>query len=241
MRLDKMLAHAGYGTRKEVKKLIKSGAISVQGQVVSDPGYNVDPAQDLVTYLDDPIHYQKYYYVMLHKPAGLVSAKHDNVYETVVEWVDLDYHHVDLFPVGRLDVDTTGLLLLTNHGQLAHQLLAPKHEVVKCYQAWVDGLVTEDDIDRFQEGLDLGDFVSLPAELRIIEVDSQQEATFIEVDVMEGKFHQVKRMFDAIDKPVLALKRLSMGPLWLDETLAEGDYRELTAAEMDLLRPYGLE
>lgn len=241
MRLDKLLAHSGYGTRKQVKKLISSGAIQVNGQTAKKAGLEVNPRKDEVTYLNEPVHYQKYYYIMLNKPAGIISATQDYEYETVIDWVELDYHHVDLFPVGRLDIDTTGLLLLTNHGQLAHQLLSPRKEVPKVYQATIRGIVTQEDIDRFAQGLDLGDFTSKPAKLEILAVDEPTRKSEIQVEIMEGKFHQVKRMFEAVGKEVMTLTRLSMGPLHLDDQLEEGAYRELTEEEMSSLEPYGLE
>ncbi|MGX7091240.1 pseudouridine synthase [Hutsoniella sourekii] len=235
MRLDKLLAHAGLGTRKEVKKLITAGEIAVNGETIKKPGFLVDSQADQVTHLNYPVNYQEYYYVMLNKPDGLVSATQDNVYETVVEWVELDYHHVDLFPVGRLDVDTTGLLLLTNDGQLAHQLTSPKKQVPKTYWALVEGQVDEAVIQAFNKGMDLGDFQTLPAELEVQEQDRHTNQSQVLVTIYEGKFHQVKRMFEKCDCKVLELHRLSMGSLVLDEQLDLGDYRELTPEELELL------
>ena len=240
MRLDKFLADTGFGTRKEVKKVISQGAIAVNDETMKKPNVQVDPYKDKVTYLGEPIHYQAYYYVMLNKPDGIISATEDRHYETVIDWVALDYEHVDLFPVGRLDIDTTGLLLLTNNGQLAHQLLSPKKDVPKTYYALIDGIVTEDDVIAFSKGLDLGDFTTKPAELEVHEVDEDNQQTAIAVTIHEGKFHQVKRMFEAVGKTVKLLHRHSMGPLVLDEALEDGGYRELTAEEKALLLPYGL-
>lgn len=235
MRLDKLLANMGLGTRKEVRKIITSGDISVNNVVVKNIGMNVDPEKDHVTYLDDPIHYQEFYYVMLNKPAGIISATEDNYHETVIDWVAMDYGHVDLFPVGRLDIDTTGLLLLTNDGKLAHRLLSPKHHVSKRYQANISGLVTQADIQQFHQGLDLGDFVTLPARLEIVSIDEDKQESEIIVEIEEGKFHQVKRMFHAVGKEVLTLHRIQMGSLHLDSTLQLGDFRELTHQERDKL------
>lgn len=240
MRLDKLLSHAGYGTRKEVKKLITGGLISVNGETVTQVGFKVNPELDKVSYMGDSVNYQEYYYIMLNKPDGIISATEDGLHQTVIEWVDLDYHHVELFPVGRLDIDTTGLLLLTNNGQLAHQLMSPKKGVEKTYQAKVKGIVNQKDIDKFAKGLNLGDFVTAPAELRIISIDHEHNESSVEVIITEGKFHQVKRMFEAVDKLVIQLHRISVGPLLLDHNLAVGEYRELTGAEMALLEPYGL-
>lgn len=241
MRLDKFLSHSGYGSRKEVKKIITSGAIAVNGETVKKVGFNVNPDSDQVTYYNDTIHYQEFYYVMLNKPDGIISATEDRIHQTVIDWVELDYGHVELFPVGRLDIDTTGLLLLTNNGQLAHQLLSPKKSVNKTYQVRVSGIVNEKDIDTFTKGMNLGDFISLPAELEILEVMDDSQETWAEVTIQEGKFHQVKRMFEEVGKHVLELHRIKMGPLILDPELELGDYRELTDEEMTLLEPYGLK
>ncbi len=240
MRLDKFLAASGFGSRKEVKKLINQGSVTINETTAKKPNAQIDPYQDTIAYLGDPIHYQAYYYVLLNKPDGIISATEDREHETVIDWVALDYHHVDLFPVGRLDIDTTGLLLLTNNGQLSHQLLSPKKKVPKTYHALIDGIVTQDDIEAFDKGLNLGDFTTQPALLKIDEVDEEMNQTAIQVTIYEGKFHQVKRMFEAVGKTVLQLHRHSMGPLELDSELAIGEYRELTDREKQLLIPYGL-
>ena len=235
MRLDKLLAHVGMGTRKEVKKLIANGEITVNGDVVKNAGMNVHPDKDNIQHLSYPIHYQEFYYVMLNKPAGIISATEDNMHETVIDWVSIDYGHIDLFPVGRLDIDTTGLLLLTNDGKLAHRLLSPKHHVDKTYQAKISGIAKQADVQAFEKGLDLGDFISLPASLKTISVDEKRQESDVHVTIQEGKFHQVKRMFQAVNKQVLALHRIQMGPLLLDTALQLGDYRELTEEERDAL------
>lgn len=240
MRLDKLLSHAGLGSRKDVRKIIVSGEISVNDEKIVKAGFNVNPKTDVVKYLDMTVNYQEYYYVMLNKPEGIISATEDKYYETVVDWVDLDYNHVNLFPVGRLDIDTTGLLLLTNNGQVAHQLLSPKKKVSKRYEAIIDGIVTHSDVEKFQKGLNLGDFISQPAELEILSLDHELSQSFIQVVITEGKFHQVKRMFEAVGKTVLQLKRIEMGPLKLDPNLELGDYRELTDNELKSLELYGV-
>ncbi|XJS11464.1 pseudouridine synthase [Aerococcaceae bacterium WGS1372] len=240
MRLDKLLSHAGLGSRKDVRKIIISGEISVNDEKVTKAGFNVNPETDTVKYLNIVVNYKEFYYVMLNKPEGIISATEDRQYETVVDWVELDYKHVDLFPVGRLDIDTTGLLLLTNNGQLAHQLLSPKKKVRKKYEALIDGIVTKSDVEKFKQGLDLGDFISQPAKLEILSIDQELAQSHIHVVITEGKFHQVKRMFEAVDKKVIQLKRLEMGPLKLDPNLEIGDYRELNQDELNLLKPYGL-
>lgn len=174
---------------------------------------------------------------MLHKPQGVVSATIDNVHPTVISLLGPNEQLFDPFPVGRLDKDTEGLLLLTNDGTLAHNLLSPKKHVAKCYQATIQGIVTKEDQVEFEKGLTLNDgFLCQPAELDILEVDESQQISKIQVTIHEGKFHQVKRMFEAVDKKVTYLKRLSMGPIRLDESLDLGEYRALTEAEMDLLQ-----
>ena len=235
MRLDKLLSHSGFGTRKDVKKLIQSGAITINGETVTKSSLHIEPETDLVCCYDEPIAYQQYYYVMLNKPDGIISATFDHLHETVIDWVALDYQHVDLFPVGRLDIDTTGLLLLTNDGQLAHRLTSPKHQVPKVYQAKIAKSITDVDIATFQNGIKFDDYVTRPAQLRSLP-SNQPDEIWAEVTIYEGKFHQVKKMFQSIDNLVLKLHRISMGPITLDEHLAEGEYRELTAEELRLLK-----
>lgn len=231
MRTDKLLAHAGFGTRKEVKKLIREKRVSVNGQTVLSEKMQVDPKKDEITVDGEQLFYEELVYYMLNKPAGYVSATIDNVYPTVIELID-DVHR-DLFPVGRLDVDTTGLLLITNDGKLAHQLTAPKSHCPKVYEVLAEGLVDGDDVQLFKQGIHLDDMVCQPADLKIIRADTN---SLCHVTIHEGKFHQVKRMFLAINKPVLSLKRISMGSLALDESLSLGEYRALTDDEINSLK-----
>ncbi|MCG1021983.1 pseudouridine synthase [Sutcliffiella horikoshii] len=234
MRLDKMLANSGFGTRKEVKKLLKTGVVKVDGNVVKDAKVHVDPEVQEVTVHDDIVEYREFIYLMMHKPPGLLSATEDHRQETVVDILQEEDKIFEPFPVGRLDKDTEGLLLLTNDGQLAHQLLSPKKHVPKTYYAKIDGEVTEEDIQAFREGVTLDDgYETLPAELKILEAGPESQ---IEITIVEGKFHQVKRMFQAVGKTVTYLKRLSMGELKLDEDLELGEYRELTDEELELLQ-----
>ena len=234
MRLDKLLAHSGFGTRKEVKELIKQGYVSVNGETIKKDKTQVDPTFDDIQVDGEKIIYEEYVYYMLNKPAGYVSATVDNVYPTVVELID-DYYRDDLFPVGRLDVDTEGLLLMTNDGVLAHQLLSPKKHCPKVYFAKINGVVDEDDIEKFKKGIMIDDdYQCQSAQLHIIETD---EATSeITVEIYEGKFHQVKKMFLAIGKEVTYLKRIRKKNLELDESLALGEYRRLTNEELDRLK-----
>lgn len=240
MRLDKLLAHSGYGTRKDVKKLIASGSVTVNGTVCKQIGEKIALGDDVVAVMDQEIHYQNNYYFLMNKPAGVISATEDPRHQTVIDCLEPEFAKPGLFPVGRLDKDTTGLLLLTNNGQLAHQLLSPRKEVTKTYWALIEGVVVQEDIEAFAGGLDLGDFITQPAILTVLETDKEKQQSVIEVEIHEGKYHQVKRMFKAVGHEVLQLKRIAMGPIVLDDALLEGQVRELTARERDLLKPYGL-
>lgn len=232
IRLDKYLADMGIGTRSEVKALLKKGQITVNGTSVKQPELKISPGEDKVCYSGESVSYTEYEYYMLHKPSGCVSATEDKRHKTVMEYIESA--RKDLFPVGRLDIDTEGLLLLTNDGDLAHRLLSPKHLVPKTYYARIHGLVTEEDCKSFAEGLDIGEEEpTRPATLRI---QKAAEISEITVTITEGKFHQVKRMFEAVGKQVVYLKRLSMGSLTLDESLAPGKYRKLTKEEIAELK-----
>lgn len=232
MRLDKFLANAGVGTRSEVKQYVKKGLIQVNGTTVKKADLNISESEDEILYQNKKITLQTHFYYMMNKPQGVITATEDNFQKTVLDLLGHDKRS-DLFPVGRLDKDTEGLLLITNDGNLAHRLLAPKKHVSKIYYARIQGRVTEEDVAAFREGLDIDeDFKALPANLKILKSDEESE---IEVEIFEGKFHQVKRMFQAVGKKVVFLKRLSMGKLVLDPTLAVGEYRALTSKELDML------
>lgn len=233
MRLDKLVSNMGFGSRKEVKGLLKKGAIQVNGVPVKDPALHVHPEQDVVSILGERIIYREFIYLMMHKPQGVISATEDNRDRTVIDLLDDEYRHFEPFPVGRLDKDTEGLLLLTNNGKLAHELLSPKKEVPKTYYAHIEGVVGQEDIERFAEGVTLEDgYFTKPGMLKILKSAPISE---IELTITEGKFHQVKRMFEAVGKKVIYLKRMTMGELTLDESLALGEYRELTDDELALL------
>lgn len=232
MRLDKFLSHTGFGSRKEVKELLKKKQVSVNGKLVKDGEVSIDENHDQICVADESVFYRKDVYLMLNKPQGVVSATHDAEHRTVIDLLSSDYHHFELFPVGRLDKDTTGFLLLTNDGELAHQLLSPKKKVPKLYRALVSGIMTSEDQALFKEGIDIGEpKICLPAELNILSIDQETQESLIELEIVEGKFHQVKRMVKAVGKEVKTLHRLSMGGLPLDPTLKVGQYRELTALE----------
>ncbi|MDQ1909754.1 pseudouridine synthase [Paenibacillus sp. GD4] len=244
MRLDKLLAHAGFGTRSEIKLLVKRGAVTVNDKKVKDSGQQVNPELDQITVDGEPVRYREFVYLMLNKPQGVVSATEDNRDRTVIDLLDEQYAHFELFPVGRLDKDTEGLLLLTNDGKLSHNLLSPRKHVPKTYYADVQGEVTEEDQAAFREGVTLDDgYRTMPAELRILEAGDPARSvpSRIELTIMEGKFHQVKRMFESVGKKVLFLKRLSMGPLELDPELPTGSCRELTEEEVRKLQAHGGE
>ncbi|PYF09100.1 pseudouridine synthase [Ureibacillus chungkukjangi] len=233
MRLDKLLANMGYGTRKEVKQLLKQKGVTVDGDVVKDSSMHVDPEVQEVSVFGERVDYTEFIYLMMHKPPGVISATEDNVDKTVIDLLDPLAQHFKPFPVGRLDKDTEGLLLITNDGQLSHNLLSPKKHVPKTYYAKIDGEVTQSDIEAFKQGVELDDgYVTKPGELVILSSGPRSE---IELTIQEGKFHQVKRMFESVGKKVTYLKRLSMGSLVLDESLELGDYRELTEEELKSL------
>jgi 16S rRNA pseudouridine516 synthase len=231
-----MLANLGFGSRKEVKQLLKSGAVKVDDVVVKDPKQHVDTNNQIVTLNGDVIEYKEFIYLMMNKPQGVLSATEDSAQETVIDLLELEDQVYEPFPVGRLDKDTEGLLLITNDGQLAHKLLSPKKHVPKTYFAVIDQEVTDEDVKAFAEGVTLDDgYETKPGELKILKSGMRSD---IELTITEGKFHQVKRMFEAVGKKVVYLKRISMGPLPLDETLELGEYRELTDEEIELLRDY---
>lgn len=230
MRIDKYLADCGLGTRSEVKKYIKSKQITVNGEVTTKPEIKIDENIDTVCFKGQPIIYEKYFYYLLHKPAGCVTAKQDNVHKTVMEYFSEDIRAKDIAPVGRLDLDTEGLLLFTNDGPITHHLLSPTHHIPKTYYAILDKEVPVSAIEQFKEGVDIGDDKpTLPAELVIL---SDNEA---ELTIHEGRFHQVKRMFEAVGCTVTYLKRLSMGSLTLGD-LSKGEYRKLTEEEVATLQ-----
>lgn len=232
MRIDKLLANStGYG-RREIKQFIKKGLVSVNSKVVSDCGMHVDEIGDEVLLFGEKIVYNKYTYLMLNKPPHYISATFDKHYRVVTELVPEEFSHVELFPVGRLDIDTVGLLILTNDGDLAHRLLTPKSKVKKTYFAKLAKPIKKEDADIFAKGIKLDDdFTTLPASL----CPSQNSPNEAYVTICEGKFHQVKRMFEAVDNEVIYLKRLSMGPIVLDEDLEEGRVRPLTDEEIKML------
>lgn len=232
MRLDKFLCEMGVGTRSEVKNYLKKGQVTVNEEIIKKPETKIDENKDTVCFLGRPLSYEAVQYFLLNKPAGCVTATRDNLSETVMSFLP-EHRRDDLFPVGRLDKDTEGLLLITNDGQLAHELLSPRKHVDKTYFAIVDGLVCEEHIGQFAEGLDIGDEdLTMPAKLKILKSADVSE---IELTIQEGRFHQVKRMFEAVGTKVTYLKRISMGPLVLGN-LQPGEVRTLTEIEIEQLK-----
>lgn len=233
MRLDKLLSNMGAGSRKEVKLLLKAGAIQVDGEIVRDPKQHVDVETQQVLMYGEPVTYQKYIYLMMNKPPGVISATEDKRDETVIDLLFEDVTYFKPFPVGRLDKDTEGLLLLTNDGSFNHALMSPKKHVEKTYFAEVTGVLTQEDIEAVAAGVTLEDgYRAKPGKLVILST-TETDST-LELTITEGKFHQVKRMMLALGKEVTFLKRRSIGRLELDPALALGDYRELTPAELSL-------
>lgn len=232
MRLDKFLCEVGIGTRSEVKTCLKKGMVMVNGETVKKPEIKIEEEHDSICFQGRKLNYEAMQYFLLNKPAGCVTATKDKLSKTVMSFLP-EHHRDDLFPVGRLDKDTEGLLLITNDGQLAHELLSPKKHVDKTYFAVIDGEVREEHKQLFWEGLNIGDAdLTLPAKLEIIKSGAVSE---IELTIHEGRFHQVKRMFEAIETKVTYLKRISMGTLTLGN-LQPGEVRTLTGEEISKLR-----
>lgn len=232
IRLDKYLADMSIGTRQEVKKYIRQGRVKINEDIIKKPEYKIREDEDKITFDGAPVAYETFEYYMLNKPAGVISATEDKRDKTVLDLIK-EKKRKDLFPVGRLDKDTEGLLLITNDGALAHRLLSPKKHVDKCYYAEISGGVTEEDVRVFKERINIGTQEepewTMPAELKILEKGTVSR---IRLTIREGKFHQVKRMFLAVGKEVVYLKRERMGALVLDEELAPGEYRKLTDSEL---------
>ncbi len=233
LRIDKIISNLGYGTRKEVKELVKDGGVEIDDVIASDPGLIIDPDVSKIKVNGKLIIFREFIYVMLNKPQGVISATEDKREKTVIDLLPDDLKVFEPAPVGRLDKDTEGLLLLTNDGQLAHKLISPKNHVPKKYYAHIKGLVTESDIKAFNSGIIIdGGYKTMPGHLTLLKHGDISE---VEVIIYEGKYHQIKRMFKARGKEVIYLKRLSMGNLLLDEQLELSEYRELTNEELKLL------
>ena len=236
MRLDKFLVACAIGSRTEVKNLLKAGRVTVNGKKEKSAKLQIDEERDEIRFDGQVLEYEEFVYYMMNKPQGVISATEDPKHKTVLNLLD-DYARAkEVFPVGRLDIDTHGLLLLTNDGQLAHALLSPKRHVDKTYLAQVRGIMTQEDVETFAKGIPLKDFTCQPARLELVSVDTEKNQSQIRVTIAEGKFHQVKRMVAYCGKEVVDLQRLTMGTLVLDENLQRGEWRRLSKEELEILR-----
>ena len=235
MRLDKFLVACVVGSRTEVKNLLKAGRVTVNGKKEKSAKLQIDEERDEIRFDGQVLEYEEFVYYMMNKPQGVISATDDPKHRTVLDLLDDIARSKEVFPVGRLDIDTHGLLLLTNDGQLAHALLSPKRHVDKTYQAQVKGIMTQEDVETFAKEIPLKDFTCQPARLEIISIDTEKNQSKIRVTIAEGKFHQVKRMVAYCGKEVVDLQRLTMGTLILDGNLQRGEWRRLTKEELEVL------
>lgn len=232
-RLDKIIASQGKLSRSDVKKMVKNGRITVDGAVVKSADIKVDAEKAVIAIDKKALNYKKHIYIMLNKPQGVISASNDKAQKTVVDLVPPELFREGLFPAGRLDGDTTGFVLITDDGDFAHRILSPKNHIMKTYHAVLKFPLTESDIEAFKNGIELSDgTLCLEAEVRMLPT----EIPTAEVKICEGKYHQVKRMFAALGNKVLSLRRVKMGELPLDESLSEGECREITADELLLIQ-----
>ena len=233
MRLDKFLVACAVGSRTEVKNFLKAGRVTVNGKKEKSAKLQINEETDEICFDGQKLEYEEFVYYMMNKPQGVISATEDPKHKTVLDLLD-DYARAkEVFPVGRLDIDTHGLLLLTNDGKLAHALLSPKHHVDKTYLAQINGVMTDADVETFVQGVPLKDFTCQPAKLELVSVDTEKEESLVRVTIAEGKFHQVKRMVAYCGKEVVDLQRLTMGTLTLDEDLKRGVWRRLSKEELE--------
>jgi len=233
MRLDKYLVACAVGSRTEVKNFLKTGRVTVNGKKAKSAKLQINEDTDEICFDGEKLDYEEFVYYMMNKPQGVISATEDTKHKTVLDLLD-DYARAkEVFPVGRLDIDTHGLLLLTNDGKLAHALLSPKRHVDKTYLAQVKGIMTDEDIETFSKGIPLKDFTCQPAKLELVSIDTEKDQSLVRVTIAEGKFHQVKRMVAYCGKEVVDLQRLTMGTLTLDEDLKRGEWRRLSKEELE--------
>ncbi len=234
MRLDKFLSNMGYGSRTDVKKMITKGLVTVDSEIEKKVNANIDPNHQMIALNGENVGYDKYLYILMNKPQGVISATEDSLHKTVIDLIKETYGNRKLFPVGRLDIDTEGMLLITDDGNWNHELMNPKKHISKTYYAHVEGVVDELDIEAFKAGIVLKDETKCKScELKILEAN---DISIIELKITEGKYHQVKRMFAARGKRVVYLKRISIGGLNLDNSLELGEYRELTDEELKKIK-----
>ncbi|WP_142558816.1 pseudouridine synthase [Streptococcus mitis] len=233
MRLDKFLVACAVGSRTEVKNFLKAGHVTVNGKKEKSAKSQINEETDEICFDGQKLEYEEFVYYMMNKPQGVISATEDPKHKTVLNLLD-DYARAkEVFPVGRLDIDTHGLLLLTNDGKLAHALLSPKRHVDKTYLAQINGVMTDADVETFAQGVPLKDFTCQPAKLELVSVDTEKDQSLVRVTIAEGKFHQVKRMVAYCGKEVVDLQRLTMGTLTLDEDLQRGEWRRLSKEELE--------
>ena len=235
MRLDKFLVACAFGSRTEVKSFLKAGRVTVNGKKEKSAKLQINEDTDEICFDGQKLEYEEFVYYMMNKPQGVISATEDPKHKTVLDLLDDLARSKEVFPVGRLDIDTHGLLLLTNDGKLAHALLSPKRHVDKTYLAQINGVMTDEDIETFAEGIPFKDFTCQPAKLELVSVDTEKEESLVRVTIAEGKFHQVKRMVAYCGKEVVDLQRLTMGTLTLDEDLKRGEWRRLSKEELESL------
>ena len=233
MRLDKYLVACAVGSRTEVKNFLKAGRVMVNGKKEKSAKLQINEDTDEICFGGQKLEYEEFVYYMMNKPQGVISATEDPKHKTVLDLLDDLARSKEVFPVGRLDIDTHGLLLLTNDGKLAHALLSPKRHVDKTYLAQINGVMTDEDIETFAQGIPLKDFTCQPAKLELVSVDTEKNQSLVRVIIAEGKFHQVKRMVAYCGKEVVDLQRLTMGTLTLDEDLKRGEWRRLTKEELE--------
>lgn len=234
-RLDKILSNLGYGSRKEIKAIVKKGNVTVDGSTPKDSSIQVDPDKSIIEINGERVEYKTNVYLLMNKADGYVSATFDKFDPTVIDLLEPEDAVFNPFPVGRLDKDTVGLLLITNDGDLNHRLISPKNHVDKVYYAHINKCVNEKDQRAFERGITIDDgYKCLPGKLEIIK--TEEDFSEVLVTIHEGKFHQVKRMFEALGKKVVYLRRMKFGPINLDEELEEGQYRELTDEEISILK-----
>lgn len=245
MRLDRYLANSGIGTRKEVKDFLKRRKIKVNDNVVTDGSTHIFEKNDIIKYSDKVVMYKPYVYIMLNKPKGVISATEDKEHKTVIDILDENYRTYSMFPIGRLDIDTEGLLILTNDGKLSHKLLSPVKHVEKEYYVEIRDNISKIDMEKFENGIELEDgYITKKARIELIEnaknpidkTNGTRNSSKVYVTITEGKYHQIKRMFKALGNKVIYLKRIKMGNLELDKNLKIGEYRELTEMEITFLR-----
>lgn len=239
MRLDKYLGNSGVGTRKEIKEFLKKRKIKVNDKIVIDGSIKIKEYEDVIKFEDNTVEYKPFVYIMLNKPSGVISATEDKRHKTVIDILENNYKTYNIFPIGRLDIDTEGLLLLTNDGQLSHNLLSPNKHVDKKYYVELKTEITAEMIEKLENGIKLEEnFITKNAKIEVMKdkKNIEKDLKKVFITITEGKFHQVKRMFKAVNNEVLYLKRVQMGNLKLDKKLSLGEYRELTENELKNLK-----